>query len=126
MEIGKIIEALTICGGDIGCVKCPYEDHGCTEVMMRDAVTQLKAAEEIIARGTIQPKKHKYKLKGMAHPGSPTSGVLMLDEDGKLVKRFASAKEAGEYTERDPSAIRKCCRGAAYSCGGYRWMYEDI
>ncbi len=126
MEIGKIIEALTICGGDIGCVKCPYEGHGCTETMMKDAVTQLKAAKEIIEIDAQKPKARKYQLKEKGRRGKSANVVLMLDEDGNILKRFESARDAGEFIKKDHSQIRRCCRGEAYSCGGYRWMYEDI
>lgn len=127
MEIGKIIEALTICGSDIGCVKCPYDGHGCAEVMMKDAVMCLNAAKEIIDRGVEQPRKPKYQLKqGRKPKGKVANAVLMLDEDLKVLRRFDSAKDAADFIGKDQSYIRKCCRGQVYACGGYRWMYEAV
>jgi hypothetical protein len=121
MEIGKIIEALTICGSDIGCAKCPYDGHGCTEVMMKDAVQQLEAAREIISRGT----QKEYVLKSNGLQGRPYRSVLMFDKDGRFLRKFDSAVEAGEHVDRSPDTIRMCCRGKLFSCGGYRWAYED-
>jgi hypothetical protein len=116
MDIKKIIDALLICGSDIGCAKCPYDGYGCTAVMMKEAVKALKKAQAFFDYAEAQTAGD-WRVK-------KTGAVLMFGEDGKLLRRFESVNSAADFIKKAPESIRKCCNGVFKTCGGYRWEYE--
>ena len=44
-------------------------------------------------------------------------------KNGKVIKHWYSAKNAGVALQIDPSAIIKCCREKQKKAGGYEWRY---
>jgi len=51
--------------------------------------------------------------------------VLQYTLSGEFIKRWDSAKDAGEALGIYPSAITQCCRGGYQSTCNYQWKYHD-
>lgn len=54
--------------------------------------------------------------------GRPTA---KLDQNGKILEVFSSAKKAGESLGKDGRNIRLVCEGKRQSAYGFRWKYLD-
>ena len=50
--------------------------------------------------------------------------VLQYDKDGKFIKEYPSAKQAGIELGIGNTHITSCCTGHRKSCGGYIWKYK--
>lgn len=113
-----MIQALQICASDDGCAGCPYlrayDGIDCANVMMMDAVAYLTGSD---VQRPIQPKMPRREYAKRA--------VLMLDEDGNVLKRFKCLSDAANAVYRHPTRIGACCRSESATTAGYRWMYED-
>ena len=95
--------------------------------------TRKKISEAV--KGKPKSIEHKKKLSeaNLGHHLSESvkqqiserqkKPVAKLDEDGNIIEKFPSAKEAAESINRDPSSLAKCCRGVQKTCGKYRWRY---
>ena len=51
--------------------------------------------------------------------------VNQLSEDGRLIKRWNSMKEASDALGIFKSQICCCCKGKYLTAGGFRWEYAD-
>lgn len=51
--------------------------------------------------------------------------VLMLDRDGKLLRKFSDAYVAATLLGLSVEGIRLCCRGKQALYRGYAWRYEE-
>lgn len=54
---------------------------------------------------------------------SQRKAVEQLNDDGTLIARYESGKEAGRQTGIPDGNILRCCRGSAKHAGGYRWRF---
>ena len=70
--------------------------------------------------GEIQKKIKPYK-KDSIRP------VLQCDKEGNPIKKWDSAKEAGEALKINASGITGCCKGYPKynTAGGYKWKYAN-
>lgn len=55
----------------------------------------------------------------------PNSRIVLQIKDGKIIKEFYGANEAGRAIHRNPSNITSCCRGRRVFCCGYQWRYKE-
>ena len=53
------------------------------------------------------------------------SPVEMLDQEGKHITFFPSARAAGEALGVDPAGIRDVCAGRQMRSAGYRWRWAE-
>lgn len=51
--------------------------------------------------------------------------VIQFDMEMNEIKRWDSLKAAAASIGRAQQNISRCCRGKCYSCGGFKWKYED-
>lgn len=51
--------------------------------------------------------------------------VIQFDMNMNEIKRWDSLKSAAASIGRAQQNISRCCRGKCYSCGGFKWKYED-
>lgn len=51
--------------------------------------------------------------------------VLCIDEDGCIIRRYKSLREAARVLKVSSSHISACCKGKRLSVGGYRWVYDN-
>lgn len=51
--------------------------------------------------------------------------VNQFKKDGTFVKRWDSAKQAGNELNICPPNITNCCKGKAKTAGGFKWIYEE-
>ena len=51
--------------------------------------------------------------------------VIQFDMDMNEIRRWDSLKSAAESIGVAQQNISRCCRGRCYSCGGFKWKYED-
>jgi len=51
--------------------------------------------------------------------------VVCLNDNGRIMGRFPSAKDAEDVCNIDSSLIRKCCKGIRNYTGGFNWQYEE-
>lgn len=80
---------------------------------------------------TKHQPEYNLTLGGDGSSGSKTPKyktripVAQYDSEGKLIKVWSSAKEAGTKLNIIPSSITHVCRGdnGAYFAGGFRWRY---
>lgn len=54
---------------------------------------------------------------------SQRKAVEQLNDDGNVIARYESGKEAGRQTGISDGNIIRCCRGNAKHAGGYRWRF---
>lgn len=50
--------------------------------------------------------------------------ILQYDKDGKFIKEYPSAKQAGKELGIGNTGITSCCTGHRKSCRGYIWKYK--
>lgn len=74
--------------------------------------------EWVTAKENIE---HAYKTGLVNHY---TKKVLQLDENGNVLKKFDSLKEAAEYVGGLKSGICEACKGRRVRSYGYKWKYE--
>ena len=77
----------------------------------------------------VTPKEnthHAIKL-GLTNPTTNSNKpILQIDlETGKVIKKWASLKEAGKALGIFPQNIGKVARGKRNHAGGYGWQYEE-
>ena len=51
--------------------------------------------------------------------------IFQLDIDGKILKAWASATDAGKELNLQATHITDCCRGKRRTCGGFKWRYRN-
>lgn len=51
--------------------------------------------------------------------------VCQYDINNNFIRKWNSAKMAGNELHIDPSTITKCCKGKVKSIGGFRWKYAN-
>lgn len=51
--------------------------------------------------------------------------VIQYDKNLNFIKKWNSAKEAGDFLDIDPASIRRVCSGKGKTCKGYIWKYEQ-
>lgn len=54
-----------------------------------------------------------------------TRPVLQMDDNGNVIKKFTSARNAARILGLNPSSITGVCRGRFNETGGYKWKYAD-
>ena len=78
-----------------------------------------------INTGKIKSKETKNKIssamKGKNNPKAKM--VIQYDKQGKIIKIWDYAKQAGEELGINTNGITKCCRGEGKSAGGFCWKY---
>lgn len=66
------------------------------------------------------PSSSKYRRKGFAR------AIIQLNLDGSFIKEWESHLDAcAFYDIRKSSNIINVCKGKAYSCVGYKWMFKE-
>lgn len=73
-------------------------------------------------------KKNSESRKGKCVGGENGKArkVLMLSENGNILKEFSCLKDAAESLGKSSSAgISNCCRHRAYKSFGYCWRYKE-
>lgn len=73
-------------------------------------------------------KKNSESRKGKCVSGENGKArkVLMLSENGDVLKEFSCLKDAAESLGKSSSAgISNCCRHLAYKSFGYCWRYKE-
>jgi len=73
-------------------------------------------------------QKHAYAtgLRRKSAVGRPKRPVIQTElSNGKVIREYASLKEAGEKIGGCWTNIRKCCIGERKSACGYGWRYKD-
>ena len=70
---------------------------------------------------------HCFHVRGYRPPSGKlnklSKPVAMMDDDGCIIKIFASAGEASESGRFKRGAIARCCRGDRKHHRGYKWSY---
>lgn len=71
--------------------------------------------------------KHAYEIglvirKDRIKPNAKI--VKMLETNGRMIRMFASIREADRTTGVDQSHITKVCKGTRLTAGGYKWEYK--
>lgn len=57
----------------------------------------------------------------------PSKNVYQFNkEKTTMLKKWNTAKEAGDTLSINTEGIGQCARGASTSCGGYYWNYKNI
>lgn len=95
-----------------------------------DNLTKKEADEkekEYIILYDSQNREKGYNCNegGTGGNQKPTTKVKMYDLQGKFLKSFESAAEAGRYINIDRTRITSCCKKKSKSAGGYRWSYYE-
>ena len=54
-----------------------------------------------------------------------SKAVFQLDENGVIINKWKSAREAERQTGALYQNIYKCCRGKRKTAGGYSWKYAE-
>lgn len=54
-----------------------------------------------------------------------SKAVFQLDENGEIINKWKSAREAERQTGALYQNIYKCCRGKRKTAGGYSWKYAE-
>lgn len=69
--------------------------------------------------------KPSYKENAIKNGKRVSKPTLQIDDNGKIIQRFESAKEASRVTGISHSHILECCHGKRYKrVGGYHWQFE--
>ena len=66
-----------------------------------------------------------YKENGKKSSEKMSYPVEQYSLDGKLVRRWKSAREVQKELGWDRSYIAKCCRGVAETSHGFKWKYAN-
>ncbi len=124
---GDALLAHAICGRlwEMGIKKIEY--------LPASAQQLQKSVQETPNNNTLQKPdnaktKQKTKIRdyvvngGRGNCGKP---VEQLDGDGKVIRVFCTAAEAGRYYSINPSLIRDCCKGKWRTAGGRIWRYKE-
>lgn len=79
---------------------------------------KLKKAQKEIHKNPewIQKQRERHHIN---------RSVIQLDNNMKIIAEYISLNEANRFTGIDASSISKCCKGNAYSAGGYKWKYKE-
>jgi hypothetical protein len=65
--------------------------------------------------------------KGLSIKLKPDKNVYQFNKQKTImIKKWNSAKEAGNTLNINIAGIGQCARGASKSCGGYYWNYKNI
>jgi len=51
--------------------------------------------------------------------------VFQMDKEGKVIKKWVSAKKAAESLGLHPGNISKTCYGLLKSTGGFKWKFAE-
>lgn len=51
--------------------------------------------------------------------------ILQYTKEGKYMRMYKSAREAGRILNKEFSAINKCCNGERKTAYGFKWKWED-
>lgn len=65
----------------------------------------------------LQPKFDNRKISKLKKE------VYMCDENSKILRKFKSVKEAGDFLCKSPKCISACANGKTKSAYGYKWIY---
>lgn len=76
-------------------------------------------------KDNVEPccKECNDKLAGVYHMETQGKEVYQYTLDGKLIRAWVSANEAGR-NGYNYGNICACCRGERNTCGGFRWSYN--
>ncbi len=68
-----------------------------------------------------------YGTRTRRSADSQSKPIDQLDKDGQFIRRWKSAKEAGQQTGVQISHITKCAKGKQHynTAGGYKWRYAS-
>ncbi len=103
--------------------KCTDEHKRRMSVMYKgrpiDEETKRKISESKMGR--IMPPEERERRKGLG-----SKSVVQLSMDCTLIRKWASAKEAGEVLGLWKSDITQCCRGNRKTVSGFIFQYEAI
>jgi group I intron endonuclease len=67
----------------------------------------------------------RLRLANIGRPSGVNLNVDQLSLDGIFLKKWDSAKRAGESLDTDVSTITKCCKGKRKTAGGFIWRYSN-
>lgn len=84
----------------------------------------LLTHKENLNFGTRNERIGKANAKANINNPLMSKPVIALDEDGKVIFEFPSAKEAGRHGFNS-GGISNCCRSERRTHHGYRWRYKE-
>lgn len=76
----------------------------------------------VIKQNCYQATPEEYAASREAIIRSQGEAVYQLDNNGKVVNCFYSAREAGRQLNTSPSHIIECCNKKRYQVNGYFWQ----
>lgn len=83
---------------------------------------ESKDKMSITHKGKVLSQEHKEKC-AKAHQ----KPILQLTKQGEFIKKFDSAKQAGEELNIFATSITACCKGKQKTTGGFKFKYlEEI
>lgn len=95
---------------------------------------RISEAQRGLKKKRTKPMTEEHKRKiGDAHIGMKRSRdaiknmsipIIQMSKDGRFIKEWIGASEAGRELGLDISTITKCCKGKLSHHKGYRWMYK--
>jgi hypothetical protein len=87
-----------------------------------------KCAASIRKSDTQYSKNHTPWNKGLKGKKlKPDKNVYQFNKEKTImIKKWNTAKEAGEALSINIAGIGQCARGNSKSCGGYYWSYKNI
>lgn len=102
-----------------------------TKRKISQAVKGKNAGKDHWSYGKERSKQHrerhsasmKGKFAGAKNPSAKK--VVQLTVDGRYVNTFDTMREARRETGAHSSGIVNCCKGKAFTAGGFRWMYYE-
>lgn len=83
--------------------------------------------EWLTGRKASQETRNKMSLHRTGERNGRAKAVLQISEDGTILNRYATLKEAAVSVGACGSAhISNCCRGIKEFAHGFRWQYAEV
>ena len=91
-----------------------WKEMGMTDEQMQSKITILRENKK---KNTYA---HIHDLVAMHE-----KPVIQMDEDGNRLHWYRSSAQAARKLGLIGRNIRKVCNGERYSCGGFRWKFDE-
>lgn len=105
------------------------------EIHSRAEWRMKQSASKKIAMNKPEVKAKLKKSQAIAHANpiwidkqrkrsSVNKPVIQYDKNFSYIEEYISISDASRETGIDGCSIIKCCKGVAYTAGGYKWKYK--
>lgn len=85
------------------------------------------SCEWLTGRKATEETRRKMSLQRMGEKNVRAKAVLQLSQDGKVLNRYKTLKDAAASVGACGSShISNCCRGIKDFAHGFRWQYAEV